>query len=68
MSIRVDVQMDHESESMRYVAAATLDGKRLHEVGEHGGPESRDEVFRKMAAWLKGQEYPVLCQNSALLK
>ena len=59
MSIRVDVQMDHESESMRYVATATLDGKRLHEVGEYGGLEACDEVFRKMAAWLKGQGYPV---------
>ena len=55
MSIRVDVQMDHESESTRYVATATLDGKRLHAVGEYGGAEVRDEVFRKMAAWLKSK-------------
>ncbi len=56
MSIRVDVQMDLESASTRYVATATLDGKRLHKVGKYGGPEVRDEVFREMVAWLKGQE------------
>ena len=55
MSIRIDVQMDHEGESTRYVATATLDGKRLHEVGKHGGPEVRDGLFREITAWLKGQ-------------
>ena len=59
MSIRVDVQMDHESESMRYVATATLDGKCVHEVREYGGPESSDKVFRTMAAWLKDRGHPV---------
>ena len=55
MSIRVDVQLDHGSESLRYVATATLDGRHLHEVGKHGGTEACGEVFREMAAWLKGQ-------------
>ena len=59
MSIGVEVQMDHKSESVRYVATATLDGKRLHKVGEYGGPEARDKVVRKMAEWLEGQGYPV---------
>ena len=39
MSIRVDIQRDLECESLRFVATATLDGKRLHEVDEYGGPE-----------------------------
>ena len=30
MSIRVDVQLDHGSESLRWIATATLDGKHLH--------------------------------------
>ena len=34
MSIRIDVQMDHGSASIRYVATASLDGKHLHEVGK----------------------------------
>ena len=55
MSIRVDIQTDHDCPSMRYVATATLDGKRLHEVDEYDGPEVLDEVFREMAAWLKSQ-------------
>ena len=59
MSIRIDVQVDHESESLRYVATATLDGKRLHEVGEYGGPEVGDVVFKKMTAWLKVEGYEV---------
>ena len=58
MSIRVDVQMDHESASMRFVATAKLDGKCLHKVEEYGGIEAREEVIRKMAEWLDGREYP----------
>ena len=27
-SIRIDIQLDHRSESLRYVATATLGGKR----------------------------------------
>ena len=53
MSVHIEVQMDHASESMRYLATATLLGKRLHQVGEYGGPEARDKVFRKMAEWLQ---------------
>lgn len=53
-SIRIDIQLDHRSESLRYVATATLGGKR-HEIGKHGGPEVCDELFREMAAWLRGQ-------------
>ena len=59
MSIRVDVQLDHGSESLRWIATATLDGKHLHEVGKYGGPEVCDELLIEMAAWLKGQEHPV---------
>ena len=59
MSIRIEVQMDHQSKSMRYLATATLHGKRLHQVGEYGGLEARDKVLRKMAEWLEGQQYPV---------
>ena len=59
MSIRIYVQLDHKSESMRYVATAKKDGKRLHEIGEYGGSEARGEVFRKMAVWLQSHGYPV---------
>ena len=59
MSIHVYVQLDHKSESMRYIATATQDCKRLHEIGEYGGSEAQDKVFRKMAAWLKSKGYPV---------
>ena len=59
MSVRIEVQMDHQSESMRYLATATLLGKRLHQVGQFGGPEARDKVVRKMAEWLQAQGYPV---------
>ena len=59
MSIRVDVQLDHGSESLRWIATATLDGKRLHEIGKHGGLKERDEVAKKMAEWLEGQGRPV---------
>ena len=59
MSIRVEVQMDQGSESLRYVATAMLEGKRLHKIGKHGGLEARDEVARAMAEWLKGQGYPM---------
>ena len=59
MSIRIEVQLDQGSESMRFVATATLDGNRLHEVGQFGGLEARDKVVRKMAEWLQGQGYPV---------
>ena len=45
MKPRICVQMDHQSESMRYVATATLNGKRLHEVDEYGGPEVCNEVL-----------------------
>ena len=58
MSIRIDVQIDHKSASMRYVATAAQDCERLHEVGQYGGSEAQDEVFRKMAAWLKSNGYP----------
>ena len=44
---------------MRFVATATQDGKRLHEIGKYGGLEVRDEVVREMAEWLEGQGYPV---------
>ena len=57
MSIRLDVQLDYGSESTRYVASATLDGEFLHGVGKYGGPEVCGEVFREMAAWLKGQAH-----------
>ena len=60
MSIRIEVQIDKESESMRYLATATLLGKRLHQVGEYGGLEARDKAVRKMAEWLQAQGYPVL--------
>ena len=59
MSIRVYVQLDHTSESMRFVARAEKDGALLHEVGKYGGSEARDEVFRKMTVWLKSHGYPV---------
>ena len=59
MSISVDIQMDDGSESMRFIATATLDGKRLHEIGKHGGLKERDEVAKKMAEWLEAHEYPV---------
>ena len=59
MSIRIEVQLDHQSASMRYLATATLLGKRLHKIGEYGGPEAPDKVVRKMAEWLQGQGYPV---------
>ena len=59
MSIRVEVQMDQGSESMRFVATARLDGKRLHEIGKHGGLEAHDEVAKKMAEWLESQGHPV---------
>ena len=55
MSIRIDVQIDHGSESLKYVATATLDGKRLHEVGKYGGPEVCDKLFSEIVAWLEGQ-------------
>ena len=58
MSIRVDVQLNHGSESTQYVATATLDGKHLHEVNKYGGGEEvPDEVFRDMAEWLKDQGF-----------
>ena len=57
MSIRIEVQLDHASESMRYLATATLLGKRLHQVGKYGGLEARDKVVRKMVEWLQGQGY-----------
>ena len=59
MSIRIDVQLDHRSESMRYIATATQDCKHLHQVGAYGGTEARDEVFRNMTKWLKSHGYPV---------
>ena len=59
MIIRVYVQLDHKSESMRYIATATQDCKQLHQIGEYGGTEACDEAFRKMTAWLKSHGYPV---------
>ena len=59
MSIRVDVQLDHGSESLRWIATAKLDGKRLHEIGKHGGLKECDELLIEVAAWLKGQGHPV---------
>ena len=58
MSIRIDVQLDHGSESLRYVATATQNGKFLHEIGKYGGPEVCNEVFREMADWLKDRGHP----------
>lgn len=55
MSIRVEVRLDQESESSRYIATATMNGNRLYEVGANTG--NRDEVFRKLAGWLKRQGY-----------
>ena len=55
MSIRIDVQVDHGSESLRYVATATQDGKPLHKIWKYGGPEVHDEVFCELGEWLKGQ-------------
>jgi hypothetical protein len=49
MSIRVDVQLDHGSESLRWIATATLDGKRLHEIGKHGGLKECDELLVEVA-------------------
>ncbi len=58
MSVRVRVQQDDASESLRYVATATLEGHRLPEVGVYGGSEAENEAFRKMSAWLRQNGYP----------
>ena len=55
MSIRIDIQLDHGSESLRYVATATQDGKPLHDIGKYGSTEVCAEVFRELTAWLKDQ-------------
>ena len=52
MNIRIDIQMDDESSTMRYIATATLDGKRLHTIGKNGDGLD-DELFRQMVKWLK---------------
>ncbi len=51
MSIRIDVQMDHGSESTRYVATATEDGKHLHEVEKNG---ARKSATRCSGRWQRG--------------
>ena len=58
MSIRVDVQSDRE-ESLHWIARATLDANRLHEIRKPGGLAVRDAVVREMGEWLKRQGYPV---------
>ena len=58
MSVRIQVQQDDASESLRYVATATLEGDRLHEVAVYGGSEAEDEAFRKMSVWLRQNGYP----------
>ena len=58
MNIRIDIQMDHESSSVRYIATATLDRKRLHIIEKLGGLDFADELFRQMVEWLKDQGHP----------
>ena len=36
MNIRIDIRLDHESESTRWIETARLAGKRLHEIDEYG--------------------------------
>ena len=59
MIIRVEVQLDHESASMRFIARVKQDGVRLHEIGKYGGLAVRDKLLREMAEWLEGRGYPV---------
>lgn len=56
-AVRIYIQMDHASESMRYVARAMLREKCLHETGKYGDVKARDEVFRMMVQWLEGHGY-----------
>ena len=57
MNIRIDIQMDDESSTMRYIATASLDGKQLHTIGKcDEGIEH--ELFRQMVEWLKDQGHP----------
>ncbi len=49
MAIRIETQLDHSSESMRYIARAVLDGRCIYEVGEYGGPpDSIDEIRTRL--------------------
>ena len=59
MSISIDIRTDDESESMRWIAAATMDGKPIPHEAKFGGPEVCDELAKKTAEWLEAHQYPV---------
>ena len=57
MQTRIYVQMDHASESMRYIATATRNGEVLHEIAKYGGPEIGENLFRALSEWLEQNGY-----------
>lgn len=53
--IRINIFMDQESESMRYVAQAERDGRELHRISRYGGDEAVEDVFQAMLEWLNAR-------------
>ena len=63
--VQVYIQMDHKSGSMRFIARAMSDGRRLphDDIGKYGGPPDQsidkicDELFERTVGWLKDHGY-----------
>ena len=60
-SMRIETQSDDASGSMRFVARALEDGRRICEVGEYGGPPTPIESIQgklaaKVAAWVLAEQ------------
>ena len=56
MSIRVEVRLDQESQSLRWVARATHGERFLDEVAVYGG--SGADAFKELASRLRKLGYP----------
>ena len=56
MSIRVEVRLDQESQSLRWVATATEQGRLLDEVAVY--KDTGADAFKEIASRLRKQGYP----------
>lgn len=52
MSFRIELQLDQNSESTKWIVTIRQDGKSLKRVERYGGPEICDALVRSAVEWL----------------
>lgn len=56
--IRIEIVMDKESESMRFIATAIKSGGTIHTIKKYGH-DGAGEAYREVAQWLELNGHPV---------